>query len=57
MINTGACISTIDFNFAQQLHGSIHQWEGEPLVGFTEEEARPIGTTNVTVFFETPRAT
>ncbi|KZS10496.1 Uncharacterized protein APZ42_025040 [Daphnia magna] len=51
MIDTGACISTIDLNFAQQLHGSIHPWEGEPLVGFTEEEARPIGTTNVTVFF------
>ena len=51
MADTGACISTVDLNFAQKLDGSIHPWEGEPLLSFTKEEARPIGTTNVTVAF------
>ena len=51
MVDTGACIPTVDFSLARKLGVPIRSWEGEPLMSFTEQEALPIGAIDVTVTF------
>ena len=51
LVDSGACVSTIIFDLVAPLHTQLAPWAGPQLVGFSDEEAIPLGALTLDVKF------